>query len=159
MKTKEEKIKELEDKVRVTDLTVYEKETFKKSLVKGTISGMVTFAIPVSVSVASNVFGITLNLNDSNILSMLYECLSYLPVSVTLGTIGGVLQEAWHLLYADLDIQEMRKLKYFIENKEDITKVTDINILDVKYGTSAISKKEQINLKRRDLCIKEDKIT
>ena len=55
---------------------------------------MVTFAIPVSVSVASNVFGITLNLNDSNILSMLYECLSYLPVSVTLGTIGGVLQEA-----------------------------------------------------------------
>ena len=120
MKTKEEKIKELEDKVRVTDLTVYEKETFKKSLVKGTISGMVTFAIPVSVSVASNVFGITLNLNDSNILSMLYECLSYLPVSVTLGTIGGVLQEAWHLLYADLDIQEMRKLKYFIENKEDM---------------------------------------
>ena len=66
MKTKEEKIKELEDKVRVTDLTVYEKETFKKSLIKGTISGMVTFAIPVSVSVASNVFGITLNLNDSN---------------------------------------------------------------------------------------------
>ena len=52
MKTKEEKIKELEDKVRVTDLTVYEKETFKKSLVKGTISGMVTFAIPVSVSKA-----------------------------------------------------------------------------------------------------------
>ena len=30
MKTKEEKIKELEDKVRVTDLTLYEKETFKK---------------------------------------------------------------------------------------------------------------------------------
>lgn len=99
---------------------------------------MVTFAIPVSVSVASNVFGITLNLNDSNILSMLYECLSYLPVSVTLGLIGGVLQETWHLLCADLDIQEMRKLKYFIENKEDITKVTDINILDVKYGTSAM---------------------
>ena len=91
MKTKEKRIKELEDKVRVTDLKVYEKETFKKALVKGTVSGMVTFAIPVSVSVPSNVFGITLNLNDSNILSMLYECLSYLPVSVTLGTIGGVL--------------------------------------------------------------------
>lgn len=136
MKTKEEKIKELEDKVRVTDLTVYENEIFKKSLVKGTISSVVTFAIPVSVSVASNVFGLTLNLNDSNILSMLYECLSYLPVSVTLGTIGGVLQEAWHLLYADLDIQEMRKLKYFIENKKDITKVADMNILDVKYSTS-----------------------
>lgn len=145
MKTKEEKIKELEDKVRVTDLTVYEKEIFKKSLVKGTISSVVTFAIPVSVSVASNVFGITLNLNDSNILSMLYECLSYLPVSVTLGTIGGVLQEAWHLLYADLDIQEMRKLKYFIENKEDITKVTDINILDVKYGTSAMDLMDYAN--------------
>lgn len=145
MKTKEEKIKELEDKVRVTDLTVYEKETFKKSLAKGTISGMVTFAIPVSVSVASNVFGITLNLNDSNILSMLYECLSYLPVSVTLGTIGGVLQEAWHLLYADLDIQEMRKLKYFIENKEDITKVADMNILDVKYGTSAMDLMDYAN--------------
>ena len=145
MKTKEEKIKELEDKVRVTDLTVYEKETFKKSLVKGTISGMVTFAIPVSVSVASNVFGINLNLDDSNILSMLYECLSYLPVSVTLGTIGGVLQEAWHLLYADLDIQEMRKLKYFIENKEDITKVADMNILDVKYGTSAMDLMDYAN--------------
>ena len=145
MKTKEEKIKELEDKVRVTDLTVYEKETFKKSLAKGTISGMVTFAIPVSVSVASNTFGITLNLNDSNILSMLYECLSYLPVSVTLGTIGGVLQEAWHLLYADLDIQEMRKLKYFIENKEDITKVADMNILDVKYGTSAMDLMDYAN--------------
>ena len=145
MKTKEEKIKELEDKVRVTDLTVYEKEIFKKSLVKGTISSVVTFAIPVSVSVASNVFGITLNLNDSNILSMLYECLSYLPVSVTLGTIGGVLQEAWHLLYADLDIQEMRKLKYFIENKEDITKVADINILDVKYGTSAMDLMDYAN--------------
>lgn len=145
MKTKEEKIKELEDKVRVTDLTVYEKEIFKKSLVKGTISSVVTFAIPVSVSVASNVFGLTLNLNDSNILSMLYECLSYLPVSVTLGTIGGVLQEAWHLLYADLDIQEMRKLKYFIENKEDITKVADINILDVKYGTSAMDLMDYAN--------------
>ena len=145
MKTKEEKIKELEDKVRVTDLTVYEKEIFKKSLVKGTISSVVTFAIPVSVSVASNVFGITLNLNDSNILSMLYECLSYLPVSVTLGTIGGVLQEAWHLLYADLDIQEMRKLKYFIENKEDITKVADMNILDVKYGTSAMDLMDYAN--------------
>lgn len=145
MKTKEEKIKELEDKVRVTDLTVYEKETFKKSLVKGTISSVVTFAIPVSVSVASNVFGITLNLNDSNILSMLYECLSYLPVSVTLGTIGGVLQEAWHLLYADLDIQEMRKLKYFIENKEDITKVADMNILDVKYSTSSMDLKDYAN--------------
>ncbi len=145
MKTKEEKIKELEDKVRVTDLTVYEKETFKKSLVKGTISSVVTFAIPVSVSVASNVFGLTLNLNDSNILSMLYECLSYLPVSVTLGTIGGVLQEAWHLLYADLDIQEMRKLKYFIENKEDITKVADMNILDVKYSTSSMDLKDYAN--------------
>ena len=138
MKTKEEKIRELEEKVRVTDLKVYEKETFKKSLVKGTISGVVTFAIPVSISVANNVFGINLNLDDSNILSMLYECLSYLPVSVTLGTIGGVLQEAWHLLYADLDIQEMRKLKYFIENKEDITKVADMNILDVKYSTSSM---------------------
>ena len=145
MKTKEEKIKELEDKVRVTDLTVYEKETFKKSLVKGTISGVVTFAIPVSVSVASNVFGVNLNLDDSNILSMLYECLSYLPVSVTLGTIGGVLQEAWHLLYADLDIQEMRKLKYFIENKEEITKVSDMNILDVKYGTSVMDLKNYAN--------------
>ena len=145
MKTKEEKIKELEDKVRVTDLTVYEKETFKKSLVKGTISGMVTFAIPVSVSVASNVFGITLNLNDSNILSMLYECLSIFPVSVTLGTIGGILQEAWHLLYADLDVQEMRKLKYFMDNKEDITKVADINILDVKYGTSVMDLKTYAN--------------
>lgn len=145
MKTKEEKIKELEDKVRVTDLTVYEKEIFKKSLVKGTISSVVTFAIPVSVSVASNVFGLTLNLNDSNILSMLYECLSYLPVSVTLGTIGGVLQEAWHLLYADLDIQEMRKLKYFIENKEDITKVADMNILDVKYSTSSMDLKDYAN--------------
>ena len=145
MKTKEEKIKELEDKVRVTDLTVYEKEIFKKSLVKGTISSVVTFAIPVSVSVASNVFGLTLNLNDSNILSMLYECLSYLPVSVTLGTIGGVLQEAWHLLYADLDIQEMGKLKYFIENKEDITKVADMNILDVKYSTSSMDLKDYAN--------------
>ena len=145
MKTKEEKIKELEDKVRVTDLTVYEKEIFKKSLVKGTISSVVTFAIPVSVPVASNVFGLTLNLNDSNILSMLYECLSYLPGSVTLGTIGGVLQEAWHLLYADLDIQEMRKLKYFIENKEDITKVADMNILDVKYSTSSMDLKDYAN--------------
>lgn len=145
MKTKEEKIKELEDKVRVTDLKVYEKETFKKSLVKGTISSMVTFAIPVSVSVASNVFGITLNLNDSNILSMLYECLSIFPVSVTLGTIGGILQEAWHLLYADLDVQEMRKLKYFMDNKEDITKVADINILDVKYGTSVMDLKTYAN--------------
>lgn len=138
MKTKEEKIRELEEKVRVTDLKVYEKETFKKSLVKGTISGVVTFAIPVSISVANNVFGINLNLDDSNILSMLYECLSIFPVSVTLGTIGAILQEAWHLLSADLDVQEMRKLKYFVENKEDITKVSDMNILDVKNGTSAI---------------------
>ena len=132
MKTKEEKIRELEEEVRVTDLKVYEKETFKKALVKGTISGVVTFAIPVSISVANNVFGINLNLDDSNILSMLYECLSIFPVSVTLGTIGAILQEAWHLLYADLDVQEMRKLKYFVENKEDITKVSDMNILDVK---------------------------
>ena len=99
---------------------------------------MITFVIPVSISVANNVFGINLNLDDSNILSMLYECLSIFPVSVTLGTIGAILQEAWHLLSADLDVQEMRKLKYFVENKEDITKVSDMNILDVKNGTSAI---------------------
>ena len=145
MKTKEEKIKELEDKVRVTDLTVYEKETFKKSLVKGTISGVVTFAIPVSVSVASNVFGVNLNLDYSNILSMLYECLSILPVSVTLGTIGAILQEAWHLFNADLDVNEIRKLKYFVENKEEITKVSDMNILDVKYGTSVMDLKNYAN--------------
>lgn len=145
MKTKEEKIRELEEKVRVTDLKVYEKETFKKSLVKGTISGVVTFAIPVSISVASNVFGINLNLDDSNILSMLYECLSILPVSVTLGTIGAILQEAWHLFNADLDVNEIRKLKYFVENKEEITKVSDMNILDVKYGTSVMDLKNYAN--------------
>ena len=145
MKTKEEKIRELEEKVRVTDLKVYEKETFKKALVKGTISGVVTFAIPVSISVASNVFGINLNLDDSNILSMLYECLSIFPVSVTLGTIGAILQEAWHLLSADLDVQEMRKLKYFVENKEEITKAVDMNILDVKYGTSVMDLKNYAN--------------
>ncbi len=78
------------------------KKHLKKSLVKGTISGVVTFAIPVSVSVASNVFGVNLNLDYSNILSMLYECLSILPVSVTLGTIGAILQEAWHLFNAAL---------------------------------------------------------
>ena len=145
MKTKEEKIRELEEKVRVTDLKVYEKETFKKSLVKGTISGVVTFAIPVSVSVASNVFGVNLNLDYSNILSMLYECLSILPVSVTLGTIGAILQEAWHLFNADLDVNEIRKLKYFVENKEEITKVSDMNILDVKYGTSVMDLKNYAN--------------
>ena len=140
-KKKEEKIKELEEKVRVTDLKVYEKETFKKSLVKGTISGMITFAIPVSVSVASNVFGVNLNLDDNNILSMLYECLSLFPVSVTLGTIGAVLQETWHLFNADLDAQEMRKLKYFVENKEDITKEVNMNILDVeKFSNKQLKK-------------------
>ena len=145
MKTKEEKIRELEEKVRVTDLKVYEKETLKKSLVKGTISGMITFAIPVSISVASNVFGINLNLDDSNILSMLYECLSIFPVSVFLGIIGAMFQEAWHLSFADLDVQEMRKLKYFVENKEEITKDVDMNILDVKYSTSVMDLKNYAN--------------
>lgn len=138
MKTKEEKIKELEDKVRVTNLKIYEKETFKKALVKGTISGVVTFIVPVSISVTSNIFGVNLDLDDSNILSMLYECLSIFPVSVTLGTIGAVLQETWHLFNADIDVNEMRKLKYFVENKEDITKVSDMNILDVKNGITAM---------------------
>lgn len=121
------------------------KKHLKKSLVKGTISGVVTFAIPVSVSVASNVFGVNLNLDYSNILSMLYECLSILPVSVTLGTIGAILQEAWHLFNADLDVNEIRKLKYFVENKEEITKVSDMNILDVKYGTSVMDLKNYAN--------------
>ena len=121
------------------------KKHLKKSLVKGTISGVVTFAIPVSVSVASNVFGVNLNLDYSNILSMLYECLSILPVSVTLGTIGAILQEAWHLFNADLDVNEIRKLKYFVENKEEITKVSDMNILDAKYGTSVMDLKNYAN--------------
>ena len=121
------------------------KKHLKKSLVKGTISGVLTFAIPVSVSVASNVFGVNLNLDYSNILSMLYECLSILPVPVTLGTIGAILQEAWHLFNADLDVNEIRKLKYFVENKEEITKVSDMNILDVKYGTSVMDLKNYAN--------------
>ena len=39
----------------------------------------------------------------------------------------------------------MRKLKYFIENKEDITKVADMNILDVKYSTSSMDLKDYAN--------------
>ena len=138
MKTEEEKIKAIEEKVRITNITDYVNKINKKYAIKGAITGTVLASIPISINAAANFLGIDPNPLDPNAFVRLmagafdyFE--NFFPVVFT-NTI---------LIYASYlsskrtknqKIEEMMKMKYFLGNKEYITKgcPDNINILDAR---------------------------
>ena len=66
MKTEEEKIKAIEEKVRITNITDYVNKINKKYAIKGAITGTVLASIPISINAAANFLGIDPNPLDPN---------------------------------------------------------------------------------------------
>ena len=138
MKTEEEKIKAIEEKVRLTNITDYVNKTDKKYAIKGTITGTVLAAIPLSINAAANFLGIDPNPLDPNALVRLtagafdyFENLfpTILTTALLISASGYSASKK-----KEEKIEEMMKMKYFLDNKEYITKgcPDNINILDAR---------------------------
>ncbi len=138
MKTKEEKIKDLEAKVRVTNIYDYISNTNRKYSIKGTITGTVLAAIPLSISFAANVLGVDPNPLDPNgairVIANIFDLLDSPALAILTGTalfscsLMDARSKAWGKMI------EMSNMRYFLNNKEFITKGCpyNISILDAK---------------------------
>lgn len=118
--TKEEQIKELEDKVRVTNLHMYEKEMENKYFLKGGFPAAV-IAFPIGAYI-----GYKLG-NPTAVTDFVLD-------TVGLGVgFSGISLGTSLLMYQD-KIDTLKKLKYFLAHKGAINNGADkeINILDAK---------------------------
>lgn len=118
--TKEEQIKELEDKVRVTNLHMYEKEMENKYFLKGGFPAAV-IAFPIGAYI-----GYKLG-NPTAVTDFVLD-------TVGLGVGFSGISIGTSLLMYQNKIDTLKKLKYFLVHKGAINNGADkeINILDAK---------------------------
>ena len=118
--TKEEQIKELENKVRVTNLHMYEKEMENKYFLKGGFPAAV-IAFPIGAFI-----GYKLG-NPNTVIDFIMDSIGFgagfsgIPIGVSL------------LMYQN-KVDSLKKLKYFLVHKDAINNGADkeINILDAE---------------------------
>ena len=118
--TKEEKIKDLEEKVRITNLRVYEKEMENKYFLKGGFP-IAVIAFPIGAYIGYKLGNPT-------------AATDFILDTVGLGAGFSGIPLGISLLICQYKIETLEKLKYFLIHKETINNgsETKINILDAK---------------------------
>ena len=136
MKTKAEQIEKEEKTIKsITNLKIYEKNVFKRELVLGFKIGTAMSVISLSLAIINEVWGIKLQIDDTNFIgdfiNTIYQNLSTPSLSkCTAGFVGSLSGACINAIYS---IKILEKQKYFIDNKEEITRALgNITILDVK---------------------------
>ena len=136
-KTKEERIREKEEEAKITNLEIYKRDVFKNNIAWGIKTALTITAIPLSLTVAKEVFGIDLNINNTtwyaDFCNTMFNALSSWHTTIVCGavtTIGGIIGA-----FPDTarSVDEKDKQKYFMEHKNEIKEgLEDITILDVE---------------------------
>ena len=135
--TKEERIREKEEEVKITNLEIYKKDVLKNNITWGIKTALTITAIPLSLTVAKEVFGIDLKINDTtwyaDFINTMFNALSSWHTTVVCGlvtTIGGIIGAIPDTARL---VDEKDKQKYFIEHKNEIKEgLEDVTILDVE---------------------------
>ena len=129
----------LEQKVRsVRNIKVYGKEKFKDNLVASLKFAAPVVAIPVTLSLLHNVFGVDLQVNNPsfvwnmvNHFSSVLSCWNTSLVDIGAAVSGWVIGSSYETIK---DVNEMKKLKYYLRNRAviKIGSEKDISILDAE---------------------------
>lgn len=136
--TKEEQIKQMEEEVsKVTNLAIYKKDVFKNNVVMGIKAALTITAIPLSLTVAKEVFGIDFKINNptwyTDFFNSMFNFLSSWSTTASCGiasTISGIILSIPDTVKL---VDEKDKQKYFMEHKNEIQEgLQDITILDVE---------------------------
>ena len=137
VKTKEEIIREKDEEVKITNLEIYKKDILKNNITWGIKTALTITAIPLSLTVAKEVFGIDLKINDTtwyaDFCNTMFNTLSSWHTTVVCGavtTIGGIIGA-----FPDTArlVDKKEKQMYFVEHKNEIKEgLKDITILDVE---------------------------
>ncbi len=136
--TKEEQIKEKEEKIgKITNLKVYEDTVFRNSLKTGVVVGLALSAIPLSLSVLRNVFGVDFQINDTSFIgdfvNDFYQVTTNWSSAIGISATGIFSALTGALLESHIKLNKVRKQKYYMDNKDDINAgLNDITILDVE---------------------------
>lgn len=135
----EKEVNLLEQKVRsVKNIKVYGKEKLKENLVAGLKYTAPVVAIPITLSVLNNVFGIDFQVYNTpyvgDFLNNFYTALSEWDTSLV-GVAAAMSGYGLGTAYETIrDINEMKKLKYYLRNKAiiKIGSEKDLSILDAE---------------------------
>ena len=137
MKTKEEKISKLEEKIKVTNLKIY-KENLEFSYTLKGIAALEIVAATLLTSTVCNIFDLDLpflseKANEALIMTseLAFHPFSGVPIwTLILLSTNGIA----NALY-EHKVEKIEKLKFFLENKDVINMASDenINILEAKH--------------------------
>src|SRR5699024_7545751 len=131
--TKEERIRENEEEVKITNLEIYKKDVFKNNIAWDIKTALTITAIPLSLTVAKEVFGIDFKIIDigwyADFINTIFEPLSSWRTTVVCGavtTIAGIIGA-----FPDTArlVDKKEKQMYFVEHKNEIKEgLKDITI-------------------------------